>query len=215
MKSQQRPLVLASTSRYRRALLARLGWPFDTQAPGVDETPLPGEPPAATACRLAEAKARAVAARVGNALVIGSDQVADLGGNAVGKPGDHAGAAAQLRALSGRRVVFHTAVALVDAASGRCQLRLVDVATRFRELSPLAIERYLRRETPYDCAGSIRSEGLGIALVESIESDDPSALIGLPLIALVDLLRAEGVDVLEPASGDASLSSSPGAQAAQ
>jgi septum formation protein len=201
MEKSLRPLVLASTSRYRRALLARLGLPFDVQPPGVDETPLPGEPPAATACRLAEAKARAVASRYTTALVIGSDQVANADGVAVGKPGDHAGAAAQLRMLAGRTVVFHTAVALVDAQSGRCAVRLVDVATRFRALSDAAIEHYLQRERPYDCAGSIRSEGLGIALVEAIESHDPSALIGLPLITVVDLLRAEGVDVLggEPA----------------
>jgi septum formation protein len=196
MEKTLRPLVLASTSRYRQALLSRLGLPFDVQPPGVDETALPGEAPAATACRLAEAKARAVASRYTNALVLGSDQVADAGGVAIGKPGDHAGAAAQLRTLAGRTIVFHTAVALVDAQSGRCAVRLIDVATRFRALSDAAIEHYLERERPYDCAGSIRSEGLGIALVEAIESDDPSALIGLPLITVVDLLRAEGVDVL-------------------
>ena len=193
--------MLASTSRYRRALLARLGVPFDVRAPGVDETALPGELPAATAARLAEAKARAVAAHYPSALVIGSDQVADAGGVAIGKPGDYAGAVAQLRGLSGRSVVFHTAVALVDAASGRCQLRLVDVATTYRALTPAAIVDYLRREAPYDCAGSIRSEGLGIALVDSIASDDPTALIGLPLIAVIDLLAAEGVSVLGSAAG--------------
>jgi len=196
MEKTPRTLVLASTSRYRRALLSRLGLPFDVQPPGVDETALPGEAPWATACRLAEAKARAVASRYANALVIGSDQVADAEGVAIGKPGDHAAAAAQLRMLAGRTVVFHTAVALVDAQSGRCAVRLIDVATRFRALSDAAIEHYLQRERPYDCAGSIRSEGLGIALVEAIESDDPSALIGLPLITVIDLLRAEGVDVL-------------------
>jgi septum formation protein len=196
MEITARPLVLASTSRHRRALLERLGVPFDVQAPGVDETALPGEVPAATACRLAEAKARAVAGRYAHALVFGSDQVANAGGVAIGKPGSHAEASAQLCMLSGREVVFHTAVALVDAASRRCQLRLVDVATTFRALSPVSIEDYLRRERPYDCAGSIRSEGLGIALVDAIRSDDPTALIGLPLIALIDLLRAEGVDIL-------------------
>ena len=204
MENPRRPLVLASTSRYRRALLERLGLPFDVRSPGVDETALPGEAPAATASRLAEAKARAVAAHYASALVIGSDQVADAGGVAVGKPGDHAGALAQLRALSGRSVVFHTAVALVDAASRRCQLRLVDVATTFRALTPAAIEDYLRREKPYDCAGSIRSERLGIALVESIASDDPTALIGLPLIAVIDLLQAEGVTVLGSPAGETS-----------
>ena len=196
MEKTLRPLVLASTSRYRQALLSRLGLPFDVQPPGVDETALPGEAPAATACRLAEAKARAVASRYANALVLGSDQVANAEGVAIGKPGDHAAAAAQLRMLAGRTVVFHTAVALVDAQSGRCAVRLIDVATRFRALSDAAIEQYLQRERPYDCAGSIRSEGLGIALVEKIESDDPSALIGLPLITVIDLLRSEGVDVL-------------------
>lgn len=202
-----RPLVLASTSRHRQALLARLGLPFKVEAPDVDETPLPGEAPAATACRLAQAKARAVAARHAGALVIGSDQVANAGGVAIGKPGDHACAVAQLAALSGRLVVFHTAVALVDAASGRCASRLVDVTTRFRRLSAAAIESYLRREQPYDCAGSVKSEGLGIALVESIRSDDPSALIGLPLIGVVDLLHAEGVDVLHAEASGAPLPS--------
>ena len=196
MEKTLRPLVLASTSRYRRALLARLGLAFDVEPPAVDETALAGEAPAATACRLAEAKARNVASRYANALVIGSDQVADADGVAIGKPGDHAAAASQLRLLAGRTVVFHTAIALVDARSGRCAVRLVDVATRFRNLSDAAIEHYLQRERPYDCAGSIRSEGLGIALVEAIESDDPSALIGLPLITVIDLLRGEGVDVL-------------------
>lgn len=191
------PLVLASTSVYRRALLERLGLPFAVASPGVDETALPGETPAATACRLAEAKARAVAARQTHALVLGSDQVADLDGVAVGKPADHTDATRQLTALSGRSVVFHTAVALVDAASGRASLRLVDVTTNFRALTPAAIERYLQRERPYDCAASIKAEALGIAIVESIHSDDPTALIGLPLISVVDLLRAEGVDVLE------------------
>jgi septum formation protein len=196
MENVPRPLVLASTSRHRRALLERLGLPFETQAPDVDETPLAGEAPAATACRLAEAKARAVAARRASALVIGSDQIANANGVAIGKPRDHAAAVAQLTALSGQAIVFHTAVALVDAASGRGQLRLIDVTTRFRELTAGSIERYLRRERPYDCAGSIKSEGLGIALVESIASEDPTALIGLPLIALVDLLQAEGIDLL-------------------
>jgi septum formation protein len=191
-----KPLVLASTSRYRRMLLERLGVPFEVVAPGVDEAAPPGEPPAATALRLAEAKARAVAARYTDALVIGSDQVAELDGNPVGKPSDHADAVAQLRAASGRTAVFHTGVALVDAASGRCRTRLVDVTSTFRVLSDDDIARYLAREQPYDCAGSVRSEGFGIALFERIASDDPSALIGLPLIAVVSLLREEGFDVL-------------------
>jgi septum formation protein len=194
-------LVLASTSRYRRALLERLRIPFDIVAPDVDETGLPGETPAATATRLALAKARAVAARFRGALVIGSDQVADADGAAISKPGDHASAIAQLSALSGRTIVFHTAVALVDAASGRAQQRLVDVRSTFRRLSPVAIEHYLRRELPYDCAGAVKSEALGIALFERIESDDPTALIGLPLIALTDMLRTEGIDVLAADAG--------------
>jgi septum formation protein len=190
------PLILASTSAYRRGLLERLRLPFVVARPDVDEQPLPGEAPAATACRLAEAKARAVASRYSNALVIGSDQVADAGGVVFSKPADHADAVAQLTRLAGTSVVFHTAIALVEAASGRCAARLIDVTTTFRPLTRGAIEDYLRRERPYDCAASIKSEGLGIALVESITSDDPTALIGLPLIALVALLRAEGVDVL-------------------
>ena len=197
--SAPRPLVLASGSRYRRELLGRLGQPFEVAAADIDETALTGETPAVTACRLAIAKARAVAARYGEALVIGSDQVADAGGIALSKPGSHDDAVAQLTLLSGRRIVFHTAVALVDAASKRCQLRQVDVTSTFRRLDPRAIESYLRRERPYDCAGAVKSEALGIALFERIESDDPTALIGLPLIALVDLLATEGVDVLAQA----------------
>jgi septum formation protein len=190
------PLVLASTSVYRRALLSRLGLAFTTASPDVDETPLPGEPPAATARRLAEAKARAVAAHHPQALVLGSDQVADLDGVAVGKPVDHADAVRQLTMMSGRSVIFHTAVALVRGVSGRTHVRVVDVTTKFRTLTAVAIEQYLRRDRPYDCAASIKAETLGIAVVESIQSDDPTALIGLPLIAVVDLLRIEGVDVL-------------------
>jgi len=195
-KKDGRRLVLASTSRYRRALLERLRMPFDVVAPDVDEAELPGETPAATACRLADAKARAVAVRSGDALVIGSDQVADAGGIAISKPGTHEAAVRQLAKLSGRTIVFHTAIALVDAASGRARHRLVDVRSTFRTLTPQAIDDYLRREAPYDCAGAVKSEALGIALFERIESDDPTALIGLPLIALTDLLREEGVDVL-------------------
>ena len=197
-KTMEKPpsLVLASTSVYRRALLARLGLAFTTAAPGVDETPLPEEAPADTACRLALAKAQAVAARLSHGLVLGSDQVADVDGMSIGKPTDHATAVRQLALLSGRAVVFHTGVALVDAATGRHRARLVDVTTKFRTLTPQAIDAYLRRERPYDCAASIKSEALGIAIVESIESDDPTALIGLPLITVVDLLQAEGVDVL-------------------
>lgn len=196
MVNRRPPLVLASTSRYRRELLARLKIPFDTVAPEVDEAAPEGERPVDTAVRLAEAKARTVAARYADALVIGSDQVADLDGLPIGKPGHFDAAVTQLTALSGRTVVFHTAIALVDARSGRCHRRLVDVASTFRTLSHAEIENYLRRETPYDCAGAVRSEALGIALFERIESSDPTALIGLPLIALTAMLRAEGFDVL-------------------
>jgi septum formation protein len=191
-----RPLVLASTSRYRRALLERLAMPFSVEAPEVDEESLAGEAPRATALRLAEAKARAVASRHAAALVIGSDQVVDLDGAAVSKPADRADAVAQLRASSGRTLVFHTAVALVDAASGRAQVRCVDVASTFRTLTLDDIERYLDREQPFDCAGSVKSEGFGIALFERIASDDPTALVGLPLITVAAMLRDEGCDVL-------------------
>jgi septum formation protein len=193
-----RPLVLASTSRYRRALLDRLGLPFVAVAPCADEAPLPGEAPAVTALRLAEAKARSVAAAHPRALIIGSDQVADCDGEPVGKPGSHERAAAQLAQLSGRTVVFHTGLALLDAATGHCQRALVDVRSTFRRLAPAAIEAYLRREQPYDCAGSVKSEALGIVLFERIESDDPTALVGLPLIRLTDMLLAAGVPVLAP-----------------
>jgi len=195
-KGNGRKLVLGSTSRYRRSLLARLGLPFEVAAPEVDEAALPGEAPMATALRLAEAKARAVAARFADALVIGSDQVADCGGQPVGKPGDRATAIALLRELSGKTVVFHTGLALVDAASGRCQREMVDVTSVFRTLRDHEIERYLDREAPYDCAGGVKSEALGIALFDRIASDDPTALIGLPLIALSRMLRNEGVDPL-------------------
>ncbi len=191
-----RPLVLASTSRYRRELLERLGLPFAAVAPQADETPLPGEIPAATALRLAEVKARSVAGAWPDALIIGSDQVADAGGSVVGKPGARAAAQRQLALLSGRSVVFHTGLALFDAASGTCQKALIDVRSRFRVLTATEIDAYLEREQPWDCAGSVRSEALGIALFESIESDDPTALIGLPLIRLTTMLRAAGVPVL-------------------
>jgi septum formation protein len=190
------PIILASTSRYRRELLSRLGIAFEVAAPGVDEAPLAGEVPRDTALRLAAAKAGAVAAGRAEGLIIGSDQVAECDGEPVGKPGTHDRAVMQLERLSGRTVVFHTGVALVNAATGRTQVAMVDVASTYRRLSVDAIERYLRRETPYDCAGSVRSEGLGIALFERIASEDPSALVGLPLITVVRMLREEGVDVL-------------------
>jgi len=190
------PLILASTSHYRRELMLRLGLPFTVAAPGVDEAALPGETPAVTALRLSEAKARAVAGGLDEGLVIGSDQVAECDGEPLGKPGAHETALAQLARLSGRTVTFHTGLALVNAASGRAQCELVDVTSTFRTLSPAEIEGYLTRERPYDCAGSVRSEALGIALFERIASDDPTALIGLPLIALARMLRAEGVNPL-------------------
>jgi septum formation protein len=194
-----RPLVLASTSRYRRMLLERLGLPFVAVAPHVDEAALPGEAPAATALRLAAAKARSVARAHPEALIIGSDQVADCDGAPIGKPGTHERAVAQLAQLSGRTVVFHTGLALLDAATGNCQAELVDVRSTFRRLSGTEIEAYLQREQPYDCAGSVRSEALGIALFARIESDDPTALIGLPLIRLTAMLLAAGYPVLAPA----------------
>ena len=192
----QRSVILASTSRYRRELLSRLRLPFDVQAPEVDETPLPNEAPPALARRLALDKARAVAGRFPEAVVIGSDQVADLAGEPLGKPGDHARATAQLRRMRGRTVVFQTALAVVCQASGFAEDDLAPVRVTFRELSDDAIERYLRAEEPYDCAGSAKSEGLGIALLASIESDDPTALVGLPLIRTARLLRAAGIDLL-------------------
>lgn len=193
------PLILASTSPYRRELLARLRLPFDTVAPQVDETPQPGEAPAALAQRLAWAKAQAVAQRHPQAVVIGSDQVAELHGQALGKPGDHARAVAQLQRMRGQTVLFHTAVAVVCAARAYAQLELALVRVRVRALSDAEIEAYLRAEQPYDCAGSAKSEGLGIVLLEAIDSDDPTALIGLPLIRTARLLRQAGLDPLAAA----------------
>jgi septum formation protein len=183
-------LILASTSRYRRELLQRLRLPFDVLSPEVDETPLAGEPPAQLAERLALAKAQAVATLHPGAWVIGSDQVADLDGRPIGKPGTHERAVAQLQAMRGRAVVFQTAVAVV--APGFAEVERVPVTVRLRNLSDAEIERYLRLEQPYDCAGSAKSEGLGISLLDAIESNDPTALIGLPLIATTRLLRASG-----------------------
>ena len=191
-----RPLILGSTSRYRRELLSRLPLPFEVDAPRVDETPRSGEAPAALARRLALAKAREVAARHPQAIVIGSDQVADLDGEPLGKPGTHERAVQQLRAMSGRIVVFQTALAVCCAASGFEAEDLAPVRVRFRNLSAAEIERYLRLEQPYDCAGSAKSEGLGVALLESIDSDDPTALVGLPLIRTCALLRRAGLDPL-------------------
>ena len=190
--SLNRPLILGSTSAYRRELLLRLRIPFDVVAPQVDETPAPAETPSQLACRLAMAKARAVAARFPQAVVIGSDQVADLNGEAIGKPLVHQAAVAQLRRMSGRLVIFQTAVAVVCEATQFAQMELARVQVRFRKLKDAEIETYLRAEQPYDCAGSAKSEGLGIALLDSIDSDDPSALVGLPLIRTCRMLRAAG-----------------------
>jgi septum formation protein len=190
------PLILGSTSRYRRELLQRLRLPFMVMAPEVDEAPHPGEEPASLAMRLALEKACAVARMNAEAVVIGADQVADLAGEAIGKPGDHARALAQLRRMSGREVVFQTAVAVVHLRSGFERVALAPVRVRFRDLRDVEIERYLNLEQPYDCAGSAKVETLGIALLAAVESDDPTALIGLPLIRLCDLLRQVGLDPL-------------------
>jgi len=194
--STRPPLILASTSRYRRELLERLHLPFEVRAPEVDEAPRPGERPAALAQRLALAKAQAVSAAHPDAVVIGSDQVADLDGEPIGKPGTHERAVAQLRAMRGRSVVFQTAVAVLHASTGYVGTALAPVTVRFRALTDAEIEHYLRTEQPYDCAGSAKCETLGIALLEAIDSDDPTALVGLPLIRTSALLRAAGIDPL-------------------
>lgn len=197
--SGERPaaLVLASTSRYRAELLGRLGLAFEVLAPSVDETPADGETPSQAARRLALAKASAVAARRPDAVVIGSDQTATLDGRTIiGKPGDHAHAVEQLRSASGRTMSFHTGIAVVCRARGFERVEVVDTLVRFRELDDARIDAYLAREPAYDCAGSAKSEGLGIALIESLDGTDPTALIGLPLIALTAALEAAGVRVL-------------------
>ncbi len=194
--SLPRTVVLGSTSRYRRELLARLRLPFEVAAPDVDETPEPGEAPQALALRLALAKARAVAARHPEAVVIGSDQVADLAGQPLGKPGTHPRAVQQLRQMRGQTVIFHTALAVVCLATGFEAVDVAPVRVQFRDLTDTEIEHYLLAETPYDCAGSAKSEGLGIVLLESIENDDPTALVGLPLIRTARMLRAAGVTLL-------------------
>ena len=191
-------MILGSTSAYRRELLTRLRLPFEVASPEVDETPLTNESPRDLACRLALAKAHAVADKFPAAVVIGSDQVADLGGQPLGKPGNHERAVAQLRMMRGKLVVFQTAVAVVCRDTGFAKVDLAAVRVKFLDLSDTHIEAYLRAETPYDCAGSAKSEGLGIALLESIENDDPTALIGLPLIRTCRLLRAAGLDLLSP-----------------
>lgn len=191
-----RKLILGSSSKYRKALLDRLSIPYTVQAPDVDETPLPGEAPQALAQRLALAKARAIAQLHPGSIVIGSDQVADLHGEPLGKPGNHERAVAQLRRMRGQTVIFQTALAVVCEETGFCQTDLAAVRVRFRDLSDAEIENYLHAEQPYDCAGSAKSEGLGIALLEAIDNDDPTALVGLPLIRTCRMLRAAGIDLL-------------------
>jgi septum formation protein len=194
--ANSRPLVLGSTSRYRRELLERLRVPFEIASPDVDETPRPSELPRDLALRLALAKARAVAQQFPQAVVIGSDQVADLHGESLGKPGTHGRAVTQLRKMRGQTVVFQTAVAVVCAETGFEQVDLAPVSVRFHDLSDAEIEAYLLAEQPYDCAGAAKSEGLGIALLDAINNDDPTALVGLPLIRTCRMIRAAGVKVL-------------------
>ena len=197
-ESIHRKLILGSTSPYRRELLTRLRIPFEVAAPAVDETQQPHETPQQLACRLAMSKARAVAAQFPDCVVIGSDQVAELDGQALGKPGLHARALAQLQQMSGKTVIFQTAVAVVCLETGFAQMDLAQVKVKFRQLSDAQIEAYLRAETPYDCAGSAKSEGLGIALLEAIDNDDPTALVGLPLIRTCRMIEAAGIKVLGP-----------------
>jgi len=194
--SQNRQLVLGSTSRYRRELLDRLLIPFSVAAPDVDETPLKGEGPAILAARLALAKANAVARQFPQAVVVGSDQVADFHGVPLGKPGTHDKAVIQLRQMRGHTIVFQTAVAVVCHETGFAQQGIAAVRVKFRDLTDDEIENYLRAERPYDCAGSAKSEGLGIALLDAIDSDDPTALVGLPLIRTCQMLRAAGITLL-------------------
>ena len=192
-----RTLILGSTSPYRRELLLRLRVPFEVQRPEVDETPLPHETPVALAQRLALTKAQAVALRFPQAIVIGADQVADLNGEPLGKPGNHANAVKQLQQMRGQTVVFQTAVSVVCLATGFAQTELAQVKVQFRHVSDVAIEAYLQAEQPYDCAGSAKSEGLGIALLERIDNHDPTALVGLPLILTCRLLRAAGMTLYD------------------
>ena len=190
---QPRRLVLASGSRYRKELLGRLGLPFEVALPDVDESANPEESPADTALRLAVAKAKAVQATQRDALIIGSDQVASSGGRRFGKPGNHKTARRQLRELSGKSAQFDTAVALLDARNGSLQTRVVPCRVTFRALDDALVERYLEKEKPYDCAGAAKVEGLGIALIARIDTEDPTSLIGLPLIALSEMLRKAGL----------------------
>ncbi|MFN3544918.1 MAG: Maf family nucleotide pyrophosphatase [Thiobacillus sp.] len=189
-------LVLASTSRYRRDLLSRLRLPFEVVAPDVDETPLPGETPSATALRLSVLKAQAAASTHPDALIIGSDQVLMLDDEQLGKPGNHDNAFAQLKKMQGKAMVFHTALTLLNSTTGHAQTRDVPTVVHIRPLTDAQIEAYLQKEQPYDCAGSAKSESLGIALMQRMESPDPTALVGLPLMALTEMLMNESVDVL-------------------
>lgn len=189
-------LILASTSPYRRELLNRLGLAFDVENPQTDETPLPGETPEPLSLRLSEAKARAVAKLYPDALIIGSDQVATVDGKIYGKPGNHQNAVEQLRELSGKTVNFFTGLCLLNAQTGKADVRGIPTLVTFRQLTDSEIENYLRREPAYNCAGSAKSEGLGIALLSSMRGDDPNALVGLPLIALCDMLRQQGMAVI-------------------
>jgi septum formation protein len=189
-------LVLASTSRYRRELLSRLHLPFEVIAPAVDETPLAGETPSATTLRLSVLKAQAAAATYPDALIIGSDQVLMLDSEQLGKPGDYDRAFAQLKKMQGRAMVFHTALTLLNSRTGRAQTRDVPTVVHIRPLTDAQIAAYLNKEQPYDCAGSAKSESLGIALMQRMDSPDPTALIGLPLMALTEMLAEEGIDVL-------------------
>ena len=193
LASSGRPLILGSTSRYRKELLTRLRIPFETASPDVDETPHSNESPKDLALRLALAKARAVALKYPEAVVIGSDQVADLEGTPLGKPGNHANAILQLQRMRGKTVIFQTALSVVCIATAYERTDLAEVKVKFRNLSDAEIESYLRAEEPYDCAGSAKSEGLGIVLLDSIENDDPTALIGLPLIRTCQMLREAGM----------------------
>lgn len=188
-------LLLASSSPYRKELLARLGIPFETASPDIDETPLKSETAAQTSQRLAEAKARALIAHFPQYLIIGSDQVALLDGTQLGKPGSHERATLQLQQMRGRTIEFHTALCLLNAITGHTQTRVDITRVTMRNYSDAEIERYLRRETPYDCAGSAKTEGLGITLIASIENRDPTAIIGLPLIELVTMLKNEGISL--------------------
>lgn len=186
-------LVLASSSAYRKELLSRLQLPFEVVVPDIDETPLPGETPSATALRLAREKAAAVAAKMPGAIVIGSDQVATLDDEQIGKPGNHANALAQLQKMRGREVIFHTALCVWDGRNSTAQVEDIQTVVKFRNLPDDELDAYLRIEQPYDCAGSAKNEALGIAILERIDSNDPTALTGLPLIALTGMLRNLGV----------------------